>query len=448
MTIKAGAAKVKITPPAGTRMAGYTTRLVPAEGVHDDLFVRALVVSNSELTIGIVSADVLLVTEDFVAQVRQAAEKSTGIPPQNLIIAATHTHSSVGGLVAPEFRDGLFTPAMSFFSPYDPGLRSRLIEAFASSIHDAFLNLQPVQIGVGRVSASGVGANRRSPEGPVDPDVTVLRLVEKGGRTIAILFNQACHPTVLGPENLLFSGDLIGLACQALEAQEPGVVAIALTGADGDISTRGTRRAATFGEAERFASILVSAVQKACAKMVIKPEERLWLQSRYCTFAGAASLPKEELTRLLGLTRKSLENARVGQPSLWETRQAETAAEGLEFQLQLASTQSTRGPFEVMITAGRIGPAILFAFPVELFTRLGLKLRKKAGMDRTFVICYANDFWGYLPAKEDYSLGGYEVNMALLDAGAGEEMIKKACELVDQESKPCAIKNSRKERRK
>jgi hypothetical protein len=431
MNLKAGAAKVKITPPVGTMMAGYITRNFPAQGVHDDLYVRALVISNPELTLGIVSADLLLVTEDFVTQVRQSATEITGIPPQNLIIAATHTHSGAGGLVDPVFRGGLFMPAMAFFSPYDPGLRSRLVTAFTLSVRDAVLNMQPVQIGIGRALAPGVGANRRSPEGPFDPDVMVLRLADEAGRTIAILLNQACHPTVLGPDNLLFSGDLAGLTCQALEAQEQGLVAIALTGADGDISTRGTRRAATFGEAERLATVLVSAVQKANAGMVMKPDEQLWLRSRHCIFKAAAPLPIEELTRQLGSARRSLENVRASQFSTWSIRQAETAVEGLEYQLQLALKKQPQGPFGVVITAGRIGPAILFAFPVELFTRLGLKLRRKAGIDRTFVICYANDFWGYLPAKEDYSQGGYEVDMAVLDEGAGEEMIKKAYELTE-----------------
>lgn len=439
MMLNAGTAKVKITPPVGSSMAGYTTRNRPAEGIHDDLFVRTLVLSNQELTLGIVSADILLVTEDFVAQVRQAATKITGIPPQNLIIAATHTHSGAGGLVAPEFRGGLLAPAMAFFSPYDPGLRSRLIDAFVASIHYAFHNQRPVQVGVGMAPAAGVGANRRSSEGPIDPDVTVLRFLDEGGRTTAILFRQACHPTVLGPENLLFSGDLTGLTCQALEAQEQGLVAIALTGADGDISTRGTCKAATFAEAERLASILVSAVQKACSEMVISPDERLWLQSRHCVFAGVIPLSIEELTRLLRLARKVLGDVRAGQSSTWTVRQAETAVEGLEFQLRLASTRPTRGSFVVTITAGQIGPATLFAFPVELFTRLGFKLRRKSGMDRTMVACYANDFWGYLPAEEDYSQGGYEVDMALLDVGAGEEMIEKAYELNLKELNPSAI---------
>src|SRR5437762_3386288 len=78
--------------------------------------------------------------------------------------------------------------------------------------------------------------NRRTPDGkPVDDEVGILRIDDDRGQTRAVLMNYACHPTVLGPDNLLASADFPGAAIDRIEAAR-GAFALFVNGAEGDVS--------------------------------------------------------------------------------------------------------------------------------------------------------------------------------------------------------------------
>lgn len=90
--LRIGAAAVKITPPLGTPMAGYYfTR--GAEGVHDDLYSKALVFEKEGIRVAVVSCDIIEIPANLAAAVRSHAEKDSGIPSDNIMIGATHAHT-------------------------------------------------------------------------------------------------------------------------------------------------------------------------------------------------------------------------------------------------------------------------------------------------------------------------------------------------------------------
>jgi len=92
----AGVAEGKITPPVGTHLVGFEARPGPSTGIHDDLFVRALVVSRNNTVIALVEADLVEVSKEAVAKIRNEVSKQTAIPPEQILISATHTHGGPG----------------------------------------------------------------------------------------------------------------------------------------------------------------------------------------------------------------------------------------------------------------------------------------------------------------------------------------------------------------
>ena len=91
--MRGGVAKVCITPPVGAWQGGYGARDRPCEGVHDDLFARALVLEDEDGTRGaIVSVDVVTLTQEVAAAARQRAQEMTGIPAGSIALCASHTH--------------------------------------------------------------------------------------------------------------------------------------------------------------------------------------------------------------------------------------------------------------------------------------------------------------------------------------------------------------------
>lgn len=428
--LKAGVSRVNITPSAGTTLAGYAARTQAATGVHDDLYARALVLSADDVAVGLIVVDVLLLTGDFVEDIRDAVSTATGLEKRHIIVAATHTHAGPGGLVSQKVYDGVLSFASAFLGTPDAAIQASLKSAIVVAVQEALANQQVVRVSVSVGCAPNVGANRRSPDGPADTDVVVARFDGLDGQTHALLFSQACHPTVLGPENRLFSGDLVGLACRALENAGDGLIALGLSGAAGDVSTRYTRRESTFDEAERLAGLLADAVREAAVDMTPINDVHLWLNCGKIALPTTSPPSREELQRRLDVARQALAEARRQNVPTWQLRQAETIVEGIEFQQGALQQRVAQDLMPVEVCTLQVGQMILCTFPVELFAHLGLTLRQAAGADRTLVACYANDYLGYMPSRSDYEKGGYEVDMALFAQEAGEQLVAFALDLL------------------
>src|SRR5215475_13033445 len=197
--LTAGFHKVCISPPVGAPLAGFAARHGVSTGVHDDLFARALVLANPQTAIAFVSVDALALPQHFIGRVRAAIKARTGIAPEALMVAATHTHA--GPVTITTF----FNPEESV----DANYMSRLAEAIVESVVTALRNRFPARIGVNR---------RTSDKLPIDEDIGIIKIVDADGRARAALINHACHPTVLGPDNLLVTGDFPAFAIEKIEA--------------------------------------------------------------------------------------------------------------------------------------------------------------------------------------------------------------------------------------
>jgi hypothetical protein len=207
--LTAGFHKVCISPPIGAPLAGFAARQGAATGIHDDLFARALVLANDQTAIAFVSVDVLALSPHFVEIVRAAIYSSVGIRPQGVMIAATHTHA--GPVTITTF----FNPDESLDTDY----MDRLAEAMVESVVTAWNNRFPARVGVGAGRVAGIGVNRRTPDKlPIDEEVGIIKIADAAGRTRAVLINHACHPTVLGPDNLLVTGDFPAFAVEKVES--------------------------------------------------------------------------------------------------------------------------------------------------------------------------------------------------------------------------------------
>lgn len=82
-----GAAKVDITPPADALPTGY-------KAIHDPVYVRAIVLDNQQSKAVLLSADLVMVADDFYTELSREIAQAVGCPLEQILIAATHTHSS------------------------------------------------------------------------------------------------------------------------------------------------------------------------------------------------------------------------------------------------------------------------------------------------------------------------------------------------------------------
>ena len=109
--LRAGVARVTVTPPIGIPMFGFAGR-GPAGGIHDDLTATALVLEGpqAELSgngqgagvsrLAIIACDLLFLRAEEVRAVREAIARLTDMPPDHVVIACSHTH--YGPLTEPD----------------------------------------------------------------------------------------------------------------------------------------------------------------------------------------------------------------------------------------------------------------------------------------------------------------------------------------------------------
>ncbi|HKG22553.1 MAG TPA: neutral/alkaline non-lysosomal ceramidase N-terminal domain-containing protein, partial [Blastocatellia bacterium] len=180
--LAAGTGKADITPPPGTPLAGYGARLgKPSTGVHDPTEARALIIDTGDSKIAFVSVDHLGFDHGMVTRIQAMASEATGILRDRIFVMSSHTHAGGGAYLE-------IFPALA--GRYDEQVRRHYEEGAIRAVVMANKNLQPANIAIGAGEARGISRFRSSwpPEGPVDPEVGVIRVDSRAtGRPIAVL---------------------------------------------------------------------------------------------------------------------------------------------------------------------------------------------------------------------------------------------------------------------
>ncbi|HDH99631.1 MAG: hypothetical protein DRP94_00295 [Candidatus Latescibacterota bacterium] len=421
----AGTSAVCITPSVGLDNMGDYLRLKPALGVEDELFAKALVLEDGERKVAIVTADIIAFTDELTKETRRRIEELTGIKGENVLLSASHTHSS---------------PAVAEKDGASRDYLTELSKKIAGAVFMADRNRREALVGCG-VGEAKVSINRwqrkdggvrwgPNPEAPVDHDVLVMRVDDARGRPMAILVNFASHPSILGADNLLYSGDYVSHVQGVIEKVYDGdVTAMFTTGAGGDVKIAVlTEDGANFryGDPEdcrRFGTIIAAEALKVAQLTKPKQVRRVEAKTR------KVELPLVELPSAdeIEAELRRLERA---EPSVERSLEINWARDTLEALREGRAPKSI--PAEVQLL--RIGEDVaFFAVPGELFVEVGIKLKQAMKVPCPFVVAYANGSLGYLPSKRaeewgwcrhdtSYRLSGRPANFS----GAVEEVLLEA----------------------
>lgn len=359
--LSAGVAEVEITPPVGTPLAGYGDRQgAPSTGVHDPLLAQALVLRAGDETVVFVSADFFLMRRKFHQDLAAAMEKRLGIPRERLITMASHAHCTSGGM---------FPELAILGGRVSPGLYEATLDKFIAAIEKAHASLAPARIGFATGDATGYSNNRRYEGGLTDPRVRVMRVDRAGGGPLAVLFNFAAHPTVLGGGMREFSADFVGPARDEIEKEFPGATAMFANGTQGD-------------------------------------------QGPACPGDCGS-----------GLDRVAKGGAGLGRIAADTARAIQTTDEvSISFISQDIIIQPEYG-IRITMDGVRINGTALLTIPGEMYAELGktvIDAAAQKGFDNLFLFGISNDGIGYLIPEHSYFEHVYEATFALFGPGEGE----------------------------
>jgi neutral ceramidase len=237
--LKAGVARVEITPSRSMQMYGYANRKCgPSNGTHDPLFAKALVLEAGDSRLAIVTMDLgSMVSENL----RRDVASKLNIPV--LLLSASHDHS------APAFLPYGSAPSSS---PEAAAYLAELESKVFGAVEEAAKTMFPAKLGMARGSLQ-LGYNRlllrddgraralfdnmeRVPYGPVDPEFVLLRVDDMNGSSRALLVHYAVHAVVLGPTSCKYSADYPGVMQSMVEKEMKGTQVMFVQGGAGDIN--------------------------------------------------------------------------------------------------------------------------------------------------------------------------------------------------------------------
>lgn len=408
-SLKAGAAKVDITPPTGLKMYGYAGRTSGATGVLDPLYARTLVLETSEKRFALVVLELGRVFGPaWIERLRADVKRSSGI--DYVLVAAIHTHSG------PDPTD-LFPPANG------PDWETPILEKVEHAIDEAHQHAVEARFGTAYGEAY-IGHNRLrdNPDGtaswfernptmvptaPVDPTVAILRVDNTQGEPIAILVNYACHPVVFGTDHLQYSADWPGVMIKTVEKGFDGKpVVMFLQGGDGDINPY-------------FAvtPLQEDAVGKRDWSGERVGNEALRVARDIQTRAdpnGSLQYVEDDLAMHL---RWNPDKFRAALLEYWGP---EAAAEFDREQKQ---------PMQLPVTTVLINKRIaLMTMPGEPFVDFQRDWRNRCPVPESFFMGYTDGDFGYFPTIRAATYGGYgAANTATrVELGAGDRMVNDA----------------------
>ncbi len=428
--LRVGTGAAKITPPQGAPMAGYYYNRA-ADGVHDDLWAKAIVLEVDGARAAIVACDISGLPRPIIDQARREIERNPGIPAGRVMISATHTHTGPVVLSGPT-RYNLEGEMLRIGKQYAADLPGMIAE----SVRKAVAALAPARAAAGRGREDSLTFNRRfhmkngsvgwnpgklnpnivRPAGPIDPDVPVVFFATPKGDAIAAHVNYALHLDTVGGAQ--YSADYPYTLSRLLaEVKGRDLVTLFTIGCAGNLNhvdVTSADKQKGHGEAARIGTVLAAEVLKIMKRLDALPAGSLRARS------ATLKLPLPEVRA------EDLEWARKITPTFGTAKAAPFM--DLVRAFKFVDVAARKGaPLEAEVQVIALGDQLAWiGLPGEIFTEHGLAIKTASPFRYTVVSELANGSIGYVPNRKAYAEGAYEVESARCGSGSGEMMVDAA----------------------
>lgn len=426
--LKAGFARLDITPPFGTAISGYFYPRY-TKGVLDDLELNALAVSDGETTALIIACDIIGIKFDKAELLRNKIEQDTGVKSNNILLCCLHQHTSF----AIEKEQTL--NSLSIHTPYFEVLYQKFADVAKMAIEDmreakisvasgatdeqiSFVRRYFTKNGPVATNPGWYNENVLRPAGEPDNTVRLVRF-EREGNDIALV-NFSTHPDVIGGEKV--SADWPGFVRRYVEKDLEGVSCILVNGAQGDVNHFNF-----LGEKQKRSGYEHSNYMgRTIADTVLKLWNNTTERNADKIFADVSLIYSK--TRTEGEERydemkkfyTAYEEDKLGyKPHITELA---TATRIISIR-----TETIYRPVPVSILV--IGDVALVGFGGEPFTVYAKHARDAAPEKFVMAACCTNGYEGYLPSAIAFEEGGYESNNSLFTSAIEQEAADKVNEL-------------------
>ncbi len=414
--LKAGFARLDMTPPFGTPLAGYY-EMRYTDGVLDPISLNALALNDGERTVVIITADVLMVRMDVCDKLREMISERTGVPADHVLITSMHQHTSmrIGGRVGKgstvvtdqPYLDVLYR---KFCDVAQMAIGDLADATFGTAVQHATKDISFVRryfYKDGRLETNPWNATPDELQGSAarsDNDVRLIRFSREGAKDIALV-SFATHPDVIGGTKI--SADWPGFVRRFVE-QEHGVHCIFMNGFQGDTNhinfmvekPRRFPNGKLYLHAEYMGRVVADTVKLMWDQITVRDNYKLYAEMR-CVFNKCSTRGEEHYAECKALA----DRYNSGDYSEKQT----PSGICLEEACRIAVIPDQPVYHKIPITVLGMGEVAFFGLGGEPFTEYGYIAREAFPEKFVITATCANGGEGYLPSKQAFEQGGYEV---------------------------------------
>lgn len=401
---KAGVARAILTPETEVWLAGYGSKRVATEKLHD-LWMKALALEDAA------GKRVVLITSDFQGVPRGMSDpvfallqEQYGLAREQVMFTFSHNHCG------PRLGDDLidYYPVEAaqekLVAEYTVKMQVRCVEL----VGEALANLSPAMLQQGMGHATFAVNRRNNKEadvpklraegkplvGPVDHDVPILTVTRSDGKLEALLFGYACHPTTLSFTK--WCGDYPGFAQIEIELLHPGTTAMFVNTCGGDQNPLPRR---TVELCENYGHMLAVGVEEGLENRLTRVSSGIRTSFEIVDLDYLKVVDREDL-----LTAGKSSNALRRR---WASRMLRKLEAGEKF----------ASAYPYPIHAWRLGEEMLvIGMGAETVVDYALRFKKEFG-EGTWVCGYTDDMISYIPSHRVWVEGGYEGGSNLFEYG-------------------------------
>lgn len=431
--LKAGFARLDITPPFGIPLAGYY-EMRYADGVLDPVYVNAVALNNGENTILIITADLLMIRLTVANEIRESISQRTGVPADHILINSLHQHTSlrIGGKGGAVVKDQAYLDVFyrKFADVSQMAIDDMAETTYGIACEPAVQNISFVRryfLKDGTLKTNPGGIAPEDIEGPAaraDNNVRLIRFVREGKKDIAIV-NFCTHPDVIGGTKV--SADWPGFVRSFVEEDHPDAHCMLMNGFQGDtnqhdfmIGPKGIRKG--YDHSKFMGRVIADTVNVVWDRIKACKGDKLFGETRI-VFNKCSTRGEEHYEECKAFAVRY----RSGDYSIKQTESGISKAEAC----RIADIPEQPVYHKLLLTVLGLGDIAFFGLSGEPFTEYSYIAAQMAPGKFLITATCANGGEGYFPSKLAFDQGGYEVVSSHFTPDLEETVMKAAEEMLN-----------------
>ena len=423
-TLEIGVAETTINPRLGMQIDGNIGAYRPAQTILSDLYARAIVFRQNDKRFLLLSMDLLAVTSEWTAAIRDFAAAELGFDRDAVAVHVVQNHASpsLGQIMLSDRFEA--TKKYPWIRGSDPNYGPLVMERLKPMIREAVAGLQPVRLLFGSAIESRVSFNRRivmrdgtaemglgpNPhqalyrEGPSDPEVGVALFTTPDLRTLAALLHHTCHPVHWHPHHAIHSDWPGAWAAEVRKTVLPHAIPLVLNGCCGNVIHHDVFNPHREDTPESMGRLLAQAVRTALTHPYVSHDNPVLAYKTIRFDIPLRAFPPqvfEDARRLIEAHPEPLWTDDTKTAFKWDWQFAASLVD-------LEEVRKHEDTFEYEIQAVRLGDLAILVLPGEPFVEAQLDIKQRSPATRTFVAHMSNRYVGYIPTPDAIRRGGYE----------------------------------------